>query len=183
MPGVLVLLAEGFEEIETATVVDVLRRGGVQVVLAGLAGAGSCLGSRGMRFEPDAPLDDVLGDHWDMVVLPGGLGGSRRLAADGRVLDLLRTRVRGRQPVAAICAAPLALDRAGVLKAGEYTCYPGFEGNLETPGRRDAPVVDTPLVVTASGPATAMAFALHLVDRLRVDDVRRETARGLLFAP
>lgn len=184
MARVLVLLAEGFEEIETSTIVDVLRRAGVEVTLAGLAGEDACRGSRGMRFVPDTSLDAVLGGRatWDLVVLPGGMGGTRALEADARVLGLVRERSRRNETTAAICAAPLVLDRAGALPEGRFTCYPGIEAEMGTPGRRDERVVDAGSVITSQGPGTALDFALHLVERLQGRPERDDVARGLLAA-
>ena len=180
MSRVLVPLAEGFEEIETSTIVDVLRRGGVDVVLAGLAGPGPVRGSRGIVFTPDAAFDPA-DRAFDLVVLPGGMGGATRLAASDAVKALLRDRIAAGQPVAALCAAPMALDAAGVLHAGAYTCYPGVEAKLATAGRRDDVVVDEGGVITSQGPGTAMAFALHLVQRLEGPAKRESVASGLLY--
>ncbi|MCB9685465.1 MAG: DJ-1/PfpI family protein [Alphaproteobacteria bacterium] len=180
MARVLVPLAAGFEEIETATVVDVLRRGGIEVHLGGVDGPGPARGSRGIVFVPDGPLPTH--DDFDLVVLPGGMGGTEGMAACEPLLALLRARIAHDRPVAAICAAPLVLDRAGVLPEGAFTCYPGLEGRLSVGGRRDEPVVDAGIVTTSQGPGTAMAFALHLVERLAGRERRDEVARGLLMA-
>jgi len=180
MTRVLVPLAEGFEEIETSTIVDVLRRGGVDVVLAGLAGGGPVKGSRGIVFTPDTAFDP-FDRRFDLVVLPGGMGGAQRLAASEPMKALLRARCQAGEPVAALCAAPMALDAAGVLKPGAYTCYPGIEAKIGTPGRRDDVVVDVDGVITSQGPGTAMAFALHLVARLEGAAKRDSVADGLLY--
>jgi DJ-1 family protein len=179
MARALVPLAEGFEEIEAVTVIDVLRRGEVEVVVAGLGGAAPVLGSRGILITPDLAFDEISG-RWDAVILPGGLAGTRRLAAHDGLLMLLKARVDRGQLVGAICAAPLALDRAGALPSGSFTCYPGIEAELRTPGRVDEPVVDAGAVVTSQGPGTAMAFAIHLLRRLIPSDRADEVARGLL---
>lgn len=176
---VLVPVAAGFEEIETTTIVDVLRRAGVEVLLAGLDGRGPLRGSRGIVVTPDLALDEAEGP-FDLVVLPGGMPNARALAAHEGLLALLRHRVDRGEPVAAICAAPLALDRAGVLPAGAYTCYPGVEAQLRAGGRRDEPVVRAGAVTTSQGPATALAFALELVEQLAGEARRDEVARGLL---
>ena len=182
MARVLVPLATGFEEIETATLVDVLRRADLTVVMAGLEGSQGVKGSRGMVFMPDHALDEVSGP-WDLITLPGGGGGAERLAADGRILQLLRTQMREGRLVAAICAAPLALDKAGILTEGAYTCYPGHEEKFRTRGRQPHTVLDAGLVITSQGPATAMEFALYLVGRLRGQDVQHKVAHQLLWRP
>jgi DJ-1 family protein len=165
---------------ETSTLVDVLRRGGVEVVLAGLGGPDPVKGSRGMRFVPDAAFDPA--DRvFDLVVLPGGMGGTEQMAGDDRLIGLLRERVALGQPVAALCAAPMVLDAADVLPEGSYTCYPGIEARLETAGRRTEVVVDSGGVITSQGPGTAMAFALYLVERLEGPERRRQVAEALLY--
>jgi protein deglycase len=178
-PRVEVLLAAGFEEIETATIVDVLRRACVTVVLAGLDGPAPCPGSRDIVFVPDKAFDPADLDY-DLVVLPGGLAGTRRLAAHEGLKSLLRQRVASGKPVAAICAAPWALDAAGVLSEGAFTCFPGVEARLSVGGRRDETVVDAGTVITSQGPATAMPFALHLVERLVGQLKRAQVAEALL---
>ena len=181
MPTALVLLAEGFEEIETSTVVDVLRRAEVDVRVAGLLGEAPVRGSRGMVFVPDTAFHP---DHADveLVVLPGGARGAENLAGDARVRQLLRRRVDAERMIGAICAAPYALDQAGVLPPGGFTCYPGWEARLETTGRRHEAVVEEGCVVTSQGPGTAMEFALTLVARLCGRAKAAEVARGLLVA-
>jgi DJ-1 family protein len=180
MPRVLVPFAAGFEEIETATIVDVLRRAGVEVVLAGLDGPEPIRGSRGIVFTPDAAFD--ADGEWDLVILPGGTANAEALAADDRLKELLQRRVFGGLPVAAICAGPLALDAAGVLPTGGWTSYPGIERRVSATGRQDEPVVDHAGIVTSQGPGTAMQFALYLVHRLVDGKKRDEVAAGLLFA-
>lgn len=180
MARVLMPLADGFEEVEASTLIDVLRRGGVDVVLAGLAGEGAIQGAHGLRFLPDLDLDGVHGP-FDLVVLAGGFGNSIALRDDVRIQALLKGRMSAGQPVAAICAAPLALDAAGALTSGAFTCYPGVEGKLSVEGRQVQTVVDTGQVITSQGPATAMTFALHLLERLTGQVVRDKVAAELLY--
>jgi DJ-1 family protein len=179
MSRVLLLLAEGFEEIEAVTIVDVLRRAEVEVVTAGLTGRDPVPGSCGVRIVPDVALAHIEGE-WDLVVLPGGSEGTDRLAKSPEVLELLQQRAERGLPIAAICAAPLVLDKAGVLSEGKFTCYPGVESEMATMGRRHERLVDEDGVITSQGPATAMDFALHLVQRLRGTAVSSDVARGLL---
>lgn len=179
MARVLLPLAEGFEEIETATIVDVLRRAGIEVVVAGVTGAGSYIGSRGLAFVADAALAEQ-DEAWDLVVLPGGARGVDNLLRSERLLSLLQTRAAHERPIAAICAAPRVLDVAGVLIPGQFTCYPGLQQQLRTQGRRTEVVVDSGTVITSQGPGTAIIFALHLVGRLVGEPTQAQVARGLL---
>ncbi len=182
MPRVLVPLATGFEEIEAVTLVDVLRRAGVDVVVAALEGDEVVVGAHDLRLVPDCSFEGVE-DDFDLVVLPGGAEGAQRLARHSGLLRMLRQRVAARRPVAAICAAPQVLDEAGILPEGAFTCYPGWEARLRTEGRRHERVVDAGEVITSQGPATAMEFALHLVGRLCGSAREGGLARELLQPP
>lgn len=177
---VLVPVAPGFEEIETASIVDILRRAGVRVTLAGVDGHGPVVGSREIAFVPDASLENVAKAS-DALVLPGGLRNAERLAADPRILRMIRERVEAGRLTAAICAAPLALDAAGVLQNIRFTCHPSVKSRLAVGTLVDDPVVDSGVIVTSRGPGTAMAFALHLVERLKGTDKRREVADALVY--
>lgn len=163
MAQALVLLANGFEEIEAITIIDVLRRSGVRVVAAGLQ-AGAARGAHDVTLETDAALDAVDSGAFDAVVLPGGQPGSTHLRDDRRVLDLVRSFAQQGKLVAAICAAPIALEAAGVLAGRRATCFPGYE--LPSAEFSEARVVEDGNVVTSRGPGTALEFALTLVRRL-----------------
>lgn len=174
MSRVLVPLAEGFEEIEAVTVVDLLRRAGVEVVTAGLA-PGPVTGSHGILVAPDTDLESVLHQRFDMVALPGGMPGAANLAADARLLALLQRLADGGQFTAAICAAPSVLAKAGLLAGKRATSFPGFLTSVSSPGTvllEDA-VVEDGKVITSRGPGTAMDFALALVERLEGIPVRQ----------
>lgn len=163
---VLVPLAEGFEEIEAVTVIDVLRRAGITVVVAGLR-PGPVRGAHGITVACDAELARVDAAGFAAIVLPGGMPGTTNLAADARVLAAVRTLHAAGKPVAAICAAPTVLARAGVLAGAEVTAYPAMQGDL-APARvlADQRVVVSGNLVTSQGPGTALEFALELVTRL-----------------
>ena len=180
MPRVLVPLADGCEELEAVTVVDLLRRAGVEVVTAGLK-PGIVKASRGVQLVPDLTLDVALQDDYDMIVLPGGLPGATHLREDARVLELVRRMAAAGKVTAAICAAPTVLAEAGVLAGKMATSYPGSL-DPATPGLTlvDAPVVEDGNVVTSRGPGTAMDFALTLIARLCGDAVRRQVEAGLV---
>jgi DJ-1 family protein len=178
-PSALVPIAPGFEEIETAAIVDVLRRAGVDVTLAGLGGAGPVRGSRGISFVPDAAFEAASHDV-EVLVLPGGMKNAEALAADDRITALVRERVAAGRLTAAICAAPLALEAAGVLAGRQFTSYPGVEQRISAGPASSDRVVDAGVLVTSRGPGTAIAFALHLVERLVGPKIRAEVADALL---
>jgi protein DJ-1 len=162
----LVILATGAEEMEVTITVDVLRRGGIEVVLAGLDGDEPVTCSRRVRLVPDIALAQAQGP-FDVVVLPGGLEGTERLAASTQVGELLRSREASGELVAAICAAPLALQKHGVFGGRAMTCHPGVEAIVKLHGvASPGTVVDDGNLVTSRGPGTAFEFALALVARL-----------------
>jgi 4-methyl-5(b-hydroxyethyl)-thiazole monophosphate biosynthesis len=167
MARVLVPLAEGFEEIEAVTIVDLLRRAGVEVRTAALAGR-QVTGSHGIRIEADIALDDVDDADYDMIVLPGGMPGADHLKNDARVVGLLRRFGSAGRYTAAICAAPGVLAYAGLLEGRTATSFPGFLRPDSAPGLRlsDAPVVVDGKVVTSRGPGTAIEFSLALIELL-----------------
>lgn len=180
MARVLVPLAQGCEELEAVTVIDLLRRAGIEVVTAGLED-GPVRGSRGTVLVPDTTLDAVLDRDFDMIVLPGGLPGADHLNEDARIRALLGRMADSDRYVAAICAAPKVLASAGLLDGRQATSYPGVLDQLEVPGMRylDAPVVRDGRIVTSRGPGTAMDFALELIELLAGRDKRVEVERGL----
>lgn len=179
MVRVLVPLAQGCEELEAVTVIDLLRRAGIEVITAGLV-AGPVRASRGTVLLPDATLDEVLHDAFDMIVLPGGMPGSEHLRNDARVIGLLRDMAAAGKYTAAICAAPMALHAAGLLEGKHATSFPGVLDQL--PGKHhygtDAVLVDGK-IVTSRGPGTAMDFALTLVELL-AGKARRDAVESSL---
>ncbi len=178
MKTVLVMFAEGSEELEAVTVVNILRRAGVTVTLAGLH-AGSLRGSRGTMLLPDITLDDALNHVYDMVVLPGGQPGTNNLKADERVLQLVRKVAGQGRYVAAICAAPSVLAAAGLLDGKRATCFPGSLAAYPDVNLQTAAVVEDGKLITSRGPGTAMDFALVLVERLIGPAKRAEVEGGL----
>jgi len=177
---ILVPLAEGFEETEAVAVIDVLRRAGLDVTTAGLA-PGLVRGAHAIALAPDASLDELDLVAFTAVVLPGGMPGTRELAADGRVLGLVRRLFAEGRTTAAICAAPLVLQAAGVLGATPITSHPSVRAELQGAALRDEPrVVASGPVVTSQGPGTALEFALVLVGRLAGPERAREIARAML---
>ena len=185
MVKALVFLATGFEEIETVTVVDVLRRAGVDVTVAGLV-PNVTEGKHGMRIIPDKSIDDVSVDEFDAVVVPGGNPGYKNLRKDPRVIAMVRKAFASNKLVAAICAGPTVLSDADVLEGKACTIYPGMDEELEAGGgkpKHDIVVVDGN-VITSRGPATALPFALKLAEKLVgkqvAEDVGKKTLVNML---
>ncbi len=165
MQKVLVLLAQGCEEIEAVTVIDILRRAGVEVASAGLDDL-PVLASRGVMLLPDTTLDLAQHQSFDMIVLPGGQPGTDNLKADKRVIALLRQMAQQGKYLAAICAAPSVLAAAGLLDGRKATCYPTCLDDYPKVDLQTAAVVEDGKLITSRGPGTAMDFALTLVERL-----------------
>lgn len=181
MASVLIPLAPGFEDLEAVTLIDLLRRAGIEVVTAGLQ-HGLIQGSRGTRIEPDAYLDDVLARNFDLIALPGGLPGAEHLRDDARVQSLLKQMAAAGRYTTAICAAPMALAEAGLLAGRKATAYPGVLDTLklaDTLSLNQAVVVDGK-VVTSQGPGTAMDFALTLIELLAGNASRQQVEAGLV---
>lgn len=181
MASVLIPLAPGFEDLEAVTLSDLLRRAGIEVVIAGLQ-RGLIQGSRGIRIEPDAYLDDVLAHDFDLIALPGGLPGAEHLRDDARVQALLKKMAAAGRYTTAICAAPMALAEAGLLAGKQATAFPGVLDKLalhDTLNLDEAVVVDG-AVVTSQGPGTAMDFALTLIELLVGEAKRRQVEGGLV---
>lgn len=179
---ILVPIADGFEEIEAVTIVDVLRRAEQDVTVAGLE-AGIVTGSRGIRLQPDAALADLDVGGFDVLCLPGGLGGTLALMEDERVLDALRRMHADGRITAAICAAPMVLARAGIESGHELTSHPSVRDRLGAAAVREAPrVVRSGSVLTSQGPGTAMEFALALVEDLCGRATRDALAEAMVVA-
>ncbi len=176
----LVPLADGVEEIEAVTIIDVLRRGGVDVTSAALAATLPVHGSRGITLLADTTWSAVDPEAFDALVLPGGGKGTENLAADARVLDTVRAFSEAEKLVAAICAAPLILAEAGVLGGRRATCYPTCADALGEAYDPAAPVIADGTLITSQGPGTALLFALVLVQHLAGEETARRVAAGLL---
>jgi protein deglycase len=159
---VLCLLTDGFEEIETVTPVDILRRAGIDVVVAGLHGM-SAVGRCGIRVSADGLLSDQEASGFDLLLIPGGPGVGD-LREDGRAARLARDFAAAGKPVAAICAAPLVLMDAGLLEGRRFTAYHSVRGELG--GGLDERVVVDGGIITSRGAGTALDFALAIVTRL-----------------
>ena len=176
---VLVPLAEGVEELEAVTVIDVLRRGGIEVVSAALGREREVGGSRGVTLLADTVWDAVNPATFDAITLPGGGQGTENLAADSRVIATVKAFAAAGKYVTAICAAPTVLAKAGVLNGRRATCYPACAEALGE-AYDHAPVIADGGFITSQGPGTAMLFALVLVQHFAGDETARKVADGLL---
>src|SRR5262245_398141 len=180
---ILVPLADGFEETEAVTIIDVLRRAGLEVVVAGLV-RGSVRGSHGIELVPDVALEELDADSITMAVLPGGMPGTRHLMASQPLLAILRRLDARGAPLAAICAAPLVLQAAGVIEGLEVTSHPSVRAELTRARVVAAPsTVRSGRVTTSQGVGSALEFALALVAGLCGAARAEELARAMVVPP
>ena len=181
MPSVLIPLAEGCEELEAVTLIDLLRRADITVVTASLA-AQTVTASRGVHLVADTTLENVLYDDFDMIILPGGLPGTTHLNDDPHIHAILKRLHQSNKAIAAICAAPLVLATAGLLDGKNATCYPGVLDVNQWPNIKlcdDAIVIDGD-ILTSKGPGTAMDFALAIIEYLIDLKTRNKVERDLV---
>jgi len=181
MASVLIPIAEGCEELEAVTIIDLLVRAGITVVSAGLKdGPVTC--SRGTVLVPSMTLDQAFTQEYDMVVLPGGLPGADHLDNDSRIQQLLNRMSLDNKYIAAICAAPKVLASAGLLDNRKATSYPGVIDKMNIPGLHydSAAVVKDGRVITSRGPGTAMDFALTLIEVLVGEEIKNEVETALV---
>ena len=179
--NVLVPVADGTEEIEAVTIIDVLRRAGAQVTVASV-GDLQITASRGVKLVADTLIADCLDQNYDLVVLPGGIPGAEHLRDDGALKKiLLRQHSEGRL-FGAICAAPaVVLQAHGLLQGRQATCHPAFEQHLSDVSSVQSSVVVDQGCATSRGPGTAMAFSLALVELLFGKQKRQEVAAPMVI--
>ena len=176
---VLIPLADGVEELEAVTVIDVLRRGGVEVTSAALSPNLTVAGSRGVKLLADATWASLDTGTFDAIVLPGGGKGTDNLLHDARVIETVKAFDAAGKFVAALCAAPTVLAAAGILKNRKATCYPSVAPQLGQ-SYDEAPVIADGNIITSQGPGTAMLFALVLVQHFAGEEAAHRVADGLL---
>lgn len=168
-------LAEGFEDIEALTVVDILRRAGITIDTVGVPGS-AITSKSGVRVMVDRRLADLRAEDYDGIILPGGEKAVEILSKTISLLDAIKKLDARGKLIAAICAAPSVLAKTGILENKKATIYPGLEKQLPRP-REDKIVVDKN-VITSQGPGTAVEFALKLVEtlkgQLKAEKIRRE---------
>jgi len=176
MTQVALMLADGFEEIEALTVVDVLRRASISCDMIGFAE--KVTGSHAIQVVADKVFDGDLSDY-DVIVLPGGMPGSANLRDnDLLIAELQRFNEQGKR-LAAICAAPIVLNRAGLLSGKKFTCYDGVQEQIADGSYIKETVVVDGNIITSRGPATALAFSYHLVEILGGD--AESLRKGMLY--
>lgn len=164
---VYIFLAEGFEEVEAVTIIDYLRRAGIDIRSVSITVDINVTGAHAILMKSDLLIEDADFDACEMIVLPGGLPGTDYLAADERLTTKIKEFAAAGKKVAAICAAPTVLAEAGVLNGIKATCYPSRKDELNGAEYVEDAVVTDGIVTTSRGPSTAVRFALELIKLLK----------------
>ncbi|NLV76015.1 MAG: DJ-1/PfpI family protein [Tissierellia bacterium] len=181
MKKVLLLLAEGFEEVEALTTVDYLRRMDIIVDTCSIEEK-KVQGAHRITIEADKKIDEIDDiKNYDGLVIPGGIPGATNLRDDDRVIKLVKEFNQEEKIIAAICAGPIVLERAGILKGKKVTSYPGFEDDLKESSYKEDLVVQDGNIITARGPAVAVYFAIKLVENLVGKEKASELRRDILL--
>lgn len=181
MIKVSVLLADGFEEIEALTVVDLLRRAQIYVDTISIMEDYTVHGAHGINIQTEDLFEEVNFVESDMIVLPGGMPGTTNLNAHEGVRRVVKDFVAEGKPIAAICAAPTVLGNLGLLKGKRITCYPGVETEIQGAVMLRTQVAVDGNIITSRGVGTAIAFALKLIEVLIGEDKSREIAEAIVY--
>lgn len=181
MMEILVLLANGCEEVEALAIVDLLKRAEFSVCMASITGTKEIVGSHGITFLANQLLQDVLNKDYAGVFLPGGMPGAQNLGNDPAVLDLLQKSNQKELLISAICAAPVVLEQAGILDGKRVTCYPGFEQRFQDGTVVDANVVEDGHVITGRAVGAAFELGLCLIRYLKGEEISNTIRRQCLI--
>ena len=173
---VLIPLAEGFEETEAITVIDILRRAGIDAITAAL-NKNPVTGSHKISVIADKLLDE--NEEFTAIVLPGGMPGSSNLRDDNRIINIIKKIDASGGLTAALCAAPIVLSKAGLLRGKQYTCYPGFEDEIAGGIFTDKNVAADGNIITGKGAGHAVQFALAIVSHLKGEGASKKVSEGL----
>ena len=176
-----VFLADGFEEIEGLTVVDILRRAGADTQTVSVMGRKEITGSHRITLQADLVFEETSFEDGTLFVLPGGMPGTKHLGAHEGLTSLLKKAAAEGKRVAAICAAPSVLGDLGLLEGKHAVCYPGFEDRLKGAQVEFTPVVTDGNITTSRGMGTAIPFALSLAAQLTGTEKAEELAKGIIY--
>lgn len=181
MKKIGIFLADGFEEIEGLTVVDILRRAGMEAEMISIMGRKEICGSHKIAVQADALYEDVDFAELDGVVLPGGMPGTTNLGAHAGVNETIKSFAADGKLVAAVCAAPSVLGQAGLLQGKKATCYPGYEDKLTGAEVIYEEVAEAGNIITSRGMGTTIAFALHITAYLTGEEKAQELAKKIIY--
>lgn len=176
----VIFLANGFEEIEAITVIDVLRRAKVDIKAVSVSGSLSVTGAHKISVVTDALYEEINFEDMDMLILPGGMPGTTNLTAHQRLMDNISRFARDGKWVCAICAAPSVLGGLGILRGKAAVCYPGYEASLQGADVKSDSVVQDGKVITARGPGVSIPFALKLVEVLKGPELSEKLRNDMM---
>ncbi len=179
MKRVLILLADGFEEIEAITSIDLLRRAGMEVIIAGIDKL-EVTGAHQLVVKADQKIPSK--DKFDAVVIPGGMPGATNIAENSQAIRLIEQHYKDKKLIAAICAAPaVVLAKSGILNDRQFTCYPGFEEKISAGQFSTRDVVVSGNVITSRGPGTAIPFAIEIINHLISPEAADQIGDQILY--
>lgn len=177
----LVFLADGFEETEAVVTIDLLRRAEIDVLTVSISNQNEVRGAHGIIVLADVLFDDVDSANFEMIILPGGMPGTKNLEAHVGLRELISKQAAQQKYIAAICAAPSIIGKMELLNGKEAVCFPGFEATLLGASLLDAKVVQSGNIITAKGAGVATEFALKLVEVLKGEARALEIAKTICF--
>ena len=181
MPKTAIFLADGFEEIEALTVVDLLRRAGIEITTASIMGRNLVSGSHGINVEADVLFDEVDFDSLEMLILPGGLPGTTNLDEYEPLKEKIREFNDNGKKLAAICAAPTVYGQMGILKGKKACCYPGRESDLLGADVQTSEVTKDGNFITSRGMGTAIPFGLAIIEEFQGKAAADEMAKKIVY--
>lgn len=181
MAEVIVFLADGFEEIEALTVVDLLRRADIKVTTVGISNNIEVKGGHDILVKADTTLEKMPSSY-DALILPGGAVGTKNLLESDKVISIVKESFKKGIVCAAICAAPKVLGKAGILEGKKATCYPGCEEGLKGATLENKPVVKDGNIITSRGVGTAIDFALELIRTLKDENTAQKISSQILYS-
>ncbi len=181
MSKVLIFMAEGHEEIEALTVVDLLRRAGIEIEMVSITGNKKVPGSHGITTYCDKLIETCNFDNADMLVLPGGMPGTLNLELCEILMDQVHGFNASKKGLAAICAAPTVFGKAGILEGKKATCYPGMEKDLIGANVSTDEVCHDGHIITSRGLGTAIPFALEIVKTFQGEEAAKKLAQGIVY--
>lgn len=181
MSQIYVFLADGFEEVEGLTVVDLLRRAELDVTMVSIMDTVEIIGAHGIVVSADKVFEEVNFDDVDMLVLPGGMPGTKHLASHQGLAEKLKEFENANKMIGAICAGPMVLGMNGILDGKKATCYPGFEDQLKGATVVTQPVVTDENVITSRGVGTAIEFGLAIIEHFLGVDVTKNIKDSIIY--
>lgn len=175
-----VFFAEGFEEIEALTIVDVLRRADFHIEMVSVTGNREVTGAHAITIVTDTLIESIQPDTADILILPGGMPGALNLSKHKLLVTMLQKQNSNKKLIAAICAAPFVLGELGILQKKEATCYPGYESKLQGAIVQNKPVVISDNIITGNGPGAALAFSYAIVSKFKGDTIANTLAKQMM---